>query len=254
MTQLLKEFTKQAKTYASNTDISIFDYSINISLQYNYLYTETPKVACSTVKTILQKIELKNPNLYRQEFEDIHQRQFSPLLKPSQLGNLNDFINSDRLYKFCFSRNPYTRILSSYIDKIENNKPQKRKILKLLDLNENNLTTHISFVDFLTTIKSQKTIDLDPHWRCQFYQTFQDTIQYDFIGKIENFPDDLNKALKTITPDYKRYVSQERRHATNANLILDKYYTSETIKLVQNIYAHDFNHFNYSLDIHKAKP
>ena len=252
MTQLLKEFKNQAEAYTSNTDTNIFDYSINISLQYNYLYTETPKVACSTIKTILQKIELNNPSFYREEFEDIHRREFSPLLKPSQIGNLDDFIKSDRLYKFCFTRNPFTRILSSFVDKIENNKPQKSKILRLLGLDQKQLDTPISFLDFLKVIKSQDIIDLDPHWRCQYYQTFQDTIQYDFTGRIENFPTDLEIVLSNITPNYKDFVSHERRHATNANALIEQYFTPESIKLVQEIYAIDFDYFSYELDIASA--
>ncbi len=73
-----------------------------------------------------------------------------------------------------------------------------------------------------------------------------------FIGKIENFSEDLGVALNQINPDYKRFMSSERRHATNANKLLSDYYTPALTKLVQQTYEIDFNHFGYYFDFDKT--
>ena len=39
------------------------NYSINVSLQHKHIYVETPKVACSSIKTTLQKLELNQPDI-----------------------------------------------------------------------------------------------------------------------------------------------------------------------------------------------
>lgn len=252
MSQLWTDFEKEAKKYSIYNQIDNFDYSINISLKYNYLFTETPKVACSTIKTILQKMELGNPDFFRNNFEDIHDRNFSPLLKPSQLGSLDYFFEGNKLFKFCFSRNPYTRLLSSYIDKIKPSKSEKKYVLKSLGKDPNQLDQDISFEEFVNVINKQKIISMNSHWRIQYYQTFQDSIAYDFIGKIENFSEDLKVVLNRINPDYKRFMSNERRHATHANSLLTAYYTPTLINLVQQIYEKDFIYFGYDFDIQKA--
>lgn len=249
MNQLWKSFTEDAKKYSLDAQVKTFDYSINISLQYNYLFTETPKSACSTIKTILQKMELGNPDFYRDDFEEIHDRDFSPLLKPSQLGSLDFFLKGNRLYKFCFSRNPYTRLLSAYIDKIKSNKPEKRFILQALGRDSNQLEQDIIFEDFVYAISRQEIIEMNPHWRIQYYQTFQENISYDFIGKIENFSEDIKIVLKTINPNYQQFMTTEKRHATNANQLLKTYFTPSLVKLVQQIYEKDFIFFGYDFDM-----
>lgn len=245
MNQLWENFAKDAEKYTTGVQVETFDYSINISLQYGYLFTETPKVACSTIKTILQKMELKNPDLYWKHFEDIHNRNYSPLLKPSQLGPLDSFLKSDKLYKFCFCRNPYTRLLSAYIDKIKTNKPEKKYILQSLGKDASDMTQEISFASFIHVISQQKVINMNSHWRPQYYQTFQEAISYDYIGKIEYFETDINSILSEISSDYQKYISTEKRHSTNSNKLLNIYYTPELKKLVQQIYEIDFSYFGY---------
>lgn len=251
MSNLWANFENQAKKYSIQTQITTFNYSINISLQYNYLYTETPKGACSTIKTTLQKMELNDPDLYRDEFEDIHDRNHSPLLMPSQIGNLDTFFEGKRLYKFCFSRNPFSRLLSSYMDKIVTNKPEKKPVLQALGKDTSNLDQEVTFEEFVSLVYDQDILGMNPHWRTQFYQTFQENIEYDFIGKVENLGEDLKTVLSKINPNYQSFLSNERRHATGSNNLLEQYYTPQLIKQVQEKFEKDFKYFGYSFELNK---
>lgn len=251
MSNLWAAFEKNIGKFCVHVPPGNFDYAINISLKYNYLYTETPKVACSTIKTILQRMELDDVDFYRDDFDDIHNRNFSPLLKPSQIGNCEKLIGSS-IFKFCFSRNPYTRLLSVYLEKICGNKPQKRQVLMQLGRNSADIRQSVSFDEFIGVICEQPIATMDPHWRIQYYQTFQQALNYDFIGKIEAFPADLHYALEKLNKDYVLYLVDERRHSTNADVLLCDFYTPDIVKKVQVKFHEDFRFFGYDPDLAAA--
>ena len=63
----------------------------HISLTNRYLYIETPKIACSTIKRTLITNEFNG--IYSFEHpEYIHFREFSPLLNARQVGGFGDFL------------------------------------------------------------------------------------------------------------------------------------------------------------------
>ena len=149
-----------------------FEYCVNISLGHRYIYVTTPKCGCSTIQLSLQRLELANPNFDRADFEDLHVRKYSPLLNARQVGSFTQLLNNPSFVKFCFVRHPYSRLLSAYLDKIVRDKgPAKANVLTLLggsDLNQ-----EVSFEDFINVICEQPVIQMDDHWRVQYYQTMQ---------------------------------------------------------------------------------
>ncbi len=248
--ELEDNFKKMVSKYCKYISAQGFNYSINISNKYNYMFVETPKVACSTIKVTLQRMELETTELFNKR--NIHKREFSPLIKPSQVGNFDKFLNRKKLFKFCFVRNPYTRLLSAYLEKIKLGKNQKRSILLHMGKYPYNLNTEISFSEFVHVVCEQSIISMDNHWRIQYYQTFQDHINYDFCGKLENFDQDIKTVLSKINKNYSKYMLSRRTHSTEANNLLEQYYCSELIKKVQEKYAKDFEYFNYSFEFRDA--
>jgi sulfotransferase famil protein len=100
-----------------NLPYECLNYGANISLMHKYIYIETAKCGCSTIKLTLQRLELGDVNYKRDDFEEIHVREYSPLLTPRQVGSFRNLLNRPDYIKFCFVRNPYTRLLSAYLDK-----------------------------------------------------------------------------------------------------------------------------------------
>jgi hypothetical protein len=223
----------------------VFNYSINISLINKYVYVETPKAGCSTIKDTLQRMELEYPDLVREEFEDIHRRNRSPLLSPSQVYGVERFINSKDYFVFCFVRNPYTRLLSAYLDKIVNDQPAKKSILFSMGEDPSELSKKISFHEFLDVICGQSIPTMNPHWRVQYYQTLQNCINYDFVGRLESFQEDFTYVLSNISDNYRNYYRPEVRHATNSNDLIEKYYNDGLIEKVYNKFKIDFDYFGY---------
>ena len=121
-----------------------------------------------------------------------------------------------------------------------------------LGKDQTKLDQDISFEEFINIVCSSKIIHMNSHWRVQYYQTFQKNIEYDFIGKIEHLDTDIKHVMGNINPDYQRFISDEKRHATDANELLQTYYTPELTRLVQQKYEKDFTYFAYDFDIQKA--
>ena len=244
--RLWKKYVESIKQHTTHVQPENFDYSINISLKYRYMYVETPKVACSSIKTTLQRLELEDPGYFWDSNKDVHNRYFSPLLRPSQVGNFVNFLNKSNIYKFCFIRNPYTRLLSGYLDKIVGNQSPKRQILMLLGHDYLDIEKEISFSDFVKVIVSQPISQMDPHWRPQYYQTFHDSIRYDFVGKFEQFDKDFETVVTRIGGKYSEYSSVEQRHSTNSAVKLAEYFSNDVADLVYRKYSIDFEHFGYN--------
>jgi hypothetical protein len=105
----------------------------------------------------------------------------------------------------------------------------------------------ISFKDFVRSVIRQPITFMDPHWKIQYYQTLQELINYDFIGKFENFNKDFLKVLHKIVPDdSKMYILNIQGHKTGANNKIKEFYTEEIRDMVYTKYKVDFEQFGYS--------
>jgi hypothetical protein len=238
-------YEQEIQKYLQHMSRDHFEYAINISLKNRYVYIETPKVGCSTIKDTLQRMELDYPDLRRSDFEMIHDRRFSPLLQPAQTWGLDRLLNNEAFFVFCFVRNPYTRLLSAYLDKIVKGLPPKSNILVAMGDQPGNLNRTISFEEFVDAVCGQTFDEMQYHWKPQYDQTLQEHIKYDFIGRMETFEEDCSHVLSRIRRDYTKYYRAERRHATNAVNQVEIYYTDRLRQKVFEKYKMDFEHFDY---------
>ena len=202
-------------------------------------------MACSTIKDTLQRMELDYPELVRDDANDLHRRDYSPLLTPSQTCGFDRLLKNPSYFVFCFVRNPYTRLLSAYLEKIVKGKHAKRNILIAMGEDPSKLSKDISFQEYVDAVCDQSVSQMDLHWRVQYYQTFQDSVDYDFIGKLENFENDCAYVFSKIREDYADYYRSERRHATNSEKLLSKFYSDDLTEKVFNKYKIDFEYFGY---------
>lgn len=219
------------------------NYLINVSNKNKFIYFETPKVACSTIKRSLQSLEIGSEATLA---DDVHDKSKSPLLSPLSLANpLSQHIKTH--FKFGFVRNPYSRILSCYLDKIVGNQWEKdRRLPKLGYAPSDNL----SFVDFLKAVKTFPIQEWDIHWMPQTILLSHDKIDLDFIGKQETFDSDFSRVLHYLNGEKQEEekIVNVNHHSVNANKKLEKYLNKEAQDLVKEIYYDDFKAYGYGFD------
>lgn len=222
------------------------NYGVHISEKNRYIYFETPKVACSSVKATLIKNEIEESNL---SMNLIHSKKDIPFLSPKEFGydNFINALSSDKYYKFTFVRNPYSRVLSAFLSKFKWNNKIKIRFYRLNNIDSD---TALSFSDFLEYLSSNVSYDMDPHWRPQYNQISGLAKEMDFIGRFDNFENDLGTVINKIFGtnaialfDTRKELGQQETKSSDK---IDEYYREKEFDLVSEIYKKDFLEFGYN--------
>jgi len=147
--------------------------------------------------------------------------------------------NKDKYFSFCFVRNPYDRLYSSYkfLQKGGINQHDKNAFSMYIEKYKN-------FEDFVINGLDVQMIYEITHLvpQSKFICDKNRKILVDFIGKFENLENDVLSLSKKM----KKNISLEHH---NSNLGKQNYlevYTPEMIKKVKNIYKTDFEILGYN--------
>ena len=152
-----------------------------------------------------------------------------------QHKTINQMINRENkdYFKFCFVRNPYDRLLSKYYYDLRISNIHKPGSVK----NCNNFNEWV--------LKHSFRINMVlPTQYSYVYDNYGNNL-LDYIGRFENLENDF-KFIKD-----KLSIEQDLGHRNKNTLEKDsnymKYYTSESIKIVNKVYENDFKYFNYDM-------
>lgn len=218
-----------------------YQNNTNVSLVNKYIYFAVDKVANSTIKHYLFSKEYAPVN---KSILDLYDPRCSPLLSPYQLPYTpHELLVECDLYRFAFVRNPYSRILSCYLDRVltQTSRPS-REFRRALGKDE------FGFKDFVDVICKQKPNAQNSHWRIQADDILFDLVDYDFVGKIENLENDLAAVnSKIFGGDLDKNIlkgnfSPKKTSATDK---IAEYYTQEMLDMVYSAYRKDFEYFGY---------
>ena len=176
--------------------------------------------------------------------EDVHTNVLgTPFVKPFQLEDkMFEHILSS-YYVFTFVRNPFERILSAYLDKVANDRPECLEICSDLCVGSGR---DVTFRDFLSAVESRLKIGqyVDKHWRPQYLQCGSGTIQLRSAGKVESIDKDFSRILKDLGCSSDRLITINP-HATNAKEKIAQYYDNDCRDRVVRMYKDDFEQFGY---------
>lgn len=216
------------------------NYLVHWSSKWSYIYVETPKVACTGIKRVLQMAELDGDESRMPE--DVHARQYSPVPRvtdgPAAFERL---ANDPATLRFCFVRNPFSRALSCYLDKFVQNAWERNRKSPQLGLSPE---VAPSFAEFLRAVQQQPEEERDIHWSLQTFLLRPNRFRYSFVGRFEDFQTDLAKVCHYL--GIERYMATPKpRHATGASTAVAQYFGPEETRLVQEIYGPDFTNFGY---------
>ncbi|XP_011668980.2 carbohydrate sulfotransferase 11 [Strongylocentrotus purpuratus] len=177
--------------------------------EFKLLYCSIPKVGCTSWKRLILNITGYADALAELEKEkgalSVHetmQRIFQPLSKMDP-GEAREVLKSYK--KFMFVRNPYTRVLSAYRDKLILDKHSKWRdeMLEWMVTEDPQAAADVflgrrnfTFEEFLRFYLSP--INNNPHWREYYRLCLPCLVSYDFIGKFETMAEDSRYILDTL--------------------------------------------------------
>ena len=219
-----------------------FNYLANWSAKGRFVYVETPKVGCTTVKRVLQTHEVDGD--MSKLHKDVHNKAASPLKSPSDdRAKFQSLLDSPDVLRFCFVRNPFLRVLSAYLDKMVENAWERKRLAPKLGFD---VDTVPDFEAFLDAVSAQKPEDMDIHWAPQAYLLQPNVLRYDMIGRFETFQRDFISVCQTLgvkIPD--TLMNYGKRHATGAAERSSKFMTPSAVSRIQTLYEEDFLTFGY---------
>jgi len=224
-------------------------YITNISLKHNYVYVETAKTGCTSIKALLYAVEMADSGLAPPRH--VHHVLARPLVAPFQLPpeTLDRMLLGAGTFRFAFVRNPYTRVLSAYLDKIVRGRDEKASILRTLGRDPEDLAQPVSFTEFLTAIERQEPKERNIHFGVQSHQTLHGLVPFDFVGRFERLDEDV-AALQQAIPALRRARFRAAdAHRTNAGEHVRAYYDRIAVRLVRRIYEADFEIYGYDREL-----
>jgi hypothetical protein len=202
------------------------------------IYVNNPKSGCSTIKHSLKAAEAREYEKSGKEFKRLKSpHQEDDCLKKN---GLRISMCSRRFIISCV-RNPYTRALSCFLDKIERKVPRTPRALRVL----RNRGVK-SFEQYLFELSRLNPRDLDPHFRPQHINLNFPNISYDRVFFLENTKP-LSAFLDQLSPGLQLKTFAPHSHSSNSRI--RSYYTDRSSELVRSIYANDFLSFGYSNDL-----
>lgn len=253
-----KSTLKVMDTFLQRIPESQFNYMINISPRLDFIYFSIPKNACSTIKVLLRSL-FEDINKIR---TDVHDRQNSLLLRPCDIGyeNFLKMLEDSSVFKFTVVRNPYSRILSAYLDKfiklpkydVEGYQIFLSQLVGGKEIDE--YTSNISFLSFLKLINEKQPYGMNEHWRPQVIQGMIDLIDYDKIYRFESLETSLNDLVEKLKA--RGYWTEEKTlqiseftfkpHSTKAEQLVESYYTKECLSIFNKVYQEDIRRLDYA--------
>lgn len=221
--------------YMGSVDVSSVDRRGAYGSERNFFYNRVPKVANSSIITALATASSVG------RLTAVESKSF--FINPSEMNSwqVEKLIGGG--FKFVFVRNPYTRILSAYLDKIV-----RRKYFsiegKLAKSTLHSKTRTPTFGEFCTYLECEG-LYANAHWAPQKDLLLLPVDLFDYIGRFENLASDISAVMSRIYSYGNFDLTQKGPPQTNAGALLEKYYTCAQLDRVAMLYASDFELFGY---------
>lgn len=194
-----------------NIDVKPRRFNITASDEYNFVWFRVAKVGTRTIYQILRE------------------QQVPYTIKGVRIPFLPQ--ENKKKFKFAFVRNPWARVVSCYHDKVVNK--ALRTMTKCYDKDFD------FFVDF---IAKKDLTRADVHIKLQ--TRLFPLNEVDFVGRMENFEEDLQYVLKQIGIECPRIphknVSRHKHYST--------YYNERTKAIIAEKYRADIEAFGYEFE------
>lgn len=231
---------------------STLDYAMHLDDLRRIAYVETPKVACTSIKKYMMD-QRAGASVALPDKGAVHDRSHSPLKALSDLPDRDQqAVLGPGWRRFTFIRNPYTRFLSAYLDKLVQNDWERRRLLPQLGFAPD---ARPGPADVLRHLAQMPDADRDVHFMTQTGLTGAiGRLDYDWLGCFERFDRDFLAFKRALYGDASNdtYAQFGRHHASDAGAKLNLYDDPDARMLLLRVYAADFALFGYSVRLEDA--
>ncbi len=149
-------------------------------------------------------------------------------------------------YKFAFVRNPLTRLVSCYRDKIIYDHATADYSYYYYDRGFYDIPPNTSFSDFIARIHNIPDFLAERHFKSQYYTVHKKgRINVDFVGKFENLNEDWSILASRFdfNPNLEHFHSSKHKDPCVNDVAA--YYDDTTLRRVLRRYKSDFDAFGY---------
>jgi hypothetical protein len=214
-------------------------YHLHALPDRDLIYVKNPKAACSTVLLWLHRLHTGEHGFSP---DNVHEEHGIP--KPGEIGwpRVMAMLSGDA-YRFSFVRNPLDRLESGYRDKIVNSAGWREKIQATLG-EPVDPNAPVSFDQFLSALERQDPVaEMDPHWRPQHVNLMHPLVQFERVGHVETFDQDLEMIRREVKlPEVPREVRNVSRTPEWTSVYAGR---PDRVRRVEAIYATDFELYGY---------
>lgn len=235
--------------------------------QRRFLFAFIPKVACTNWKCVLRYLH-GQPDYMDAQLAHADENNGLPYLRDAE--DIWEVLRDPDCRKFTCVRNPYSRVLSAYLNKIEpftfgnddiilnqyfhtifNSIDEFRKSY----FPEKQKVDFESFVAWMEMSNIYNSYVTNLHWLPQTLIIGAGQVEYDIVAKFENIVDDAKLLLEAMECDISLPSQLEVMFPpTYATEKMATYYTPAIIERVIRIYRADFECFGYDPSLHPLVP
>lgn len=190
------------------------DYIVGINDKHKFVWFRVAKAGTSTTKVVLRENDRDMPIMA----DHFH-------FDPKQYENY---------FKFAFVRNPWSRVVSCYCQKVENKNPKFARYYG--ECFDKGFDYFVDFIDRKNLMKA------DRHIRLQ--TSLMPVDEMDFIGRLENFDNDFQYVLNVLGAREKEIP--KKNPSTHAHY--SHYYNEKTKTIIARKYKDDIETFGYKFE------
>jgi len=220
------------------------------SLDDRFVYQQVLKAACTTMKILFRELYDSEPlKLFARFHRETHRDMFVTRVKTSRFHvdrtcrkDQRDLLEAPDVLRFTIVRNPYTRIVSAWRDKVYLCEPSVEDVYAAVRGAAPAMGRKhpIEFAEFVSYLESRITEAWDPHWQRQVDLAFPKALAFTHVGKTEDLDATIGILRRHLKhPKPLRFRTQRRVIKPAAH------YSEDLAQRVHALYEEDFTLFGY---------
>lgn len=223
--------------YRGGLDFGRADARGASSPRFRFFFNRIPKNANSTVLDVLARLAAER---CEGSLPSNAKRYFA---RPSELTRDQARELKNSAFKFVFVRNPFSRTLSAYLDKVHAARHRRYGIWA----KQQGWETTPTFLEFCRFL-ADGGLREDPHWAPQVDCLLLQPEHLDFVGRFEWLDDDLSHVTHRVFGETVPAITRAGPPSTGARDKLADHYCSEARAIVRTHFAVDFEMLGYDAD------